>query len=80
MPTLYSENPKQFNVELIDELNNALMELSKSGMAKRVKKGDFDATYRSPAEIEAEIEKRKMENIALDGGLCTDFFRTRRCQ
>ncbi len=79
MSTLYSENPKQFNVELINELNNALLEIAKSGMAKHVKKGDFDATYRNPAEIEAEIDKRKMENVALDGGLCTDFFRKRRC-
>jgi len=75
----YSDNPKQFNNELIDELNNALMDIAKSGGVKRVKKGDFDATYRSTSEIEAEIEKRKRENFGLDDGFCSRFFKTRRC-
>lgn len=75
---LYSDDPKQFNIELIDALNQALIDIALSGGVKKVRKGDFSAEYRSPAEIEAEIEKRKLENTIMDGGLCTDFIRTRK--
>jgi len=74
----YSDNPKQFNIELIDVLNEALLDIAKSGGVKKIRKGDFNAEYRSPAEIEAEIDKRKQENMILDGALCTEFFITRK--
>ena len=78
----YSDNPKQFNIELIDALSQALLDISLSGGVKKVRKGDFYAEYRSPDEIEKEIAKRKEENTIIDGGFCTIFFRTRkfRCQ
>ncbi len=75
----YSENPYEFNIELIDALNQALLDIAKSGGVKIVKKGDFMATYRSPNEIRKEIELRKLENLSLKGQLCTNFIRTRRC-
>jgi len=74
----YSDNPKQFNIELIDALSQALLDIALSGGVKKVRKGDFYAEYRSPDEIEKEIAKRKEENIIIDGGLCTTFFRTRK--
>ena len=75
---LYSDNQKQFNIELIDVLNEALWDIAKSGGVKKIRKGDFTAEYRSPNEIEEEIAKRKEENMILDGAFCTDFFITRK--
>lgn len=75
---LYSENPKQFNIELIDALNQALLDIALSGGVAKVRKGDFNVEYRSPDEIEKEIAKRKKENLIIDGALCTPFFRTRK--
>jgi hypothetical protein len=74
----YSDNPKQFNIELIDVLNQALLDIALSGGVKKIKKGDFYAEYRSLEEIEQEIDRRKQENMILDGAFCTPFFRTRK--
>ena len=75
---LYSENPKQFNIELIDALSQALLDIALSGGTKKIRKGDFYAEYRSHAEIEAEIKKRELENLRIDGVFCTKFMRTRK--
>jgi len=53
----YSDDTLQFDKDLLDALKDAQLAMAQSGGVKRVKKGDFDATYRSPEELEVRIKK-----------------------
>ena len=66
----YSTDPTLFNVELLDALKQALLDIALGGGVKRVKKGDFDATYRSPAEIEKAIAKVEREILIQKHTVC----------
>lgn len=53
----YSDNPEQFNKELLDALYSALKDIATAGGVKKIKKGDFYAEYRSMAEIRKDIKE-----------------------
>ena len=55
----FSDNPAQFNIELLDEFYQALKDIAASGGVKSIKKGDFSASYRSPNEINNAIKDLK---------------------
>ena len=57
---LFSDNPSQFNKELLDDYYQALKDIAQSGGVKLIKKGDFSASYRSPNEINQAI--KELEN------------------
>ena len=52
----YSDDTLTFDKSLLDALKQAQLEMIQSGGVKRVRKGDFQAEYRSPQELEAQIK------------------------
>lgn len=52
----YTEDTLEFDKVLLNALKQAQLEMAQSGGVKRVKKGDFQAEYRSMQEIEAQIK------------------------
>lgn len=59
MAALFSDNPLQFNKDLIDDYYQALKDIAQSGGVKSIKKGDFTASYRSMNEINSAIRELK---------------------
>ena len=53
----FSDNELQFNVELLDALKTAQLDIAKSGAVKHFQKGNFKAEYRSPDEIQKTINQ-----------------------
>ena len=71
----YSEDTLAFDKLLLDALKQAQLDMAQSGGIKRVRKGDFQAEYRSPSELENAIKKLEnsiyiRENGCIERKLC----------
>ncbi len=61
----YSDDTEAFKKELLDAMYQALLDIMQSGGVVSISKGDFNAKYRSPAEIKAAIKD-------IEGGIVFD--------
>lgn len=64
----YSDDTLAFNKSLLDALKSAQLEMTQGGGVKKVRKGDFQAEYRSLAELEQQIKKLEMEIFIEENG------------
>lgn len=67
----YSDDTLQFDKDLLDALKAAQLEMASSGGVKKVKKGDFQAEYRSPEELDNAI-KRLQRSISIREDGCPE--------
>lgn len=72
---VYLDDTIQFDKELLNALKQAQVDMAASGGVKKVKKGDFQAEYRSPAELDAAIKRLETsinirENGCMERKLC----------
>jgi len=52
----FTENEKEFNLELLDLMMQALKDIYSSGGVVKIKKGDFFAEYLSPDRIRSDMK------------------------